>query len=186
MAVTLQSEKNWNWIGRYIAVIVVSLILGAALGSMSLFEKTFLISSKLSAAQMIRFLGYGTSLVSFWMLGQQLTAVLRKHAGRWSVLQNLVLPLVTLIVVSAMYSVLLLVLAPLLDASLNKIYNWTFILAIVSCAIWLIMAVLGQSDALTEAFIGKTETSLVCTSCGADNQADAAHCIRCGVSLSKE
>lgn len=183
MTVSLQSEKNLNWIGRYIAVIVIALILGAALGSMSLFEKTFLISNKLSAAQMIRFLGYGTSLVAFWMLGQQLTAVLRNHTGRWSALQNLLLPLVTLIAVSAMYSVLLLVLGPMLDGALHKIYNWTFILAIISCAVWLIMAVLGQSDALTEAFVGKAEQGPVCTACGAENQADAIYCKQCSAVL---
>lgn len=166
-------NTNWNWLGRYVAVIVVSLILGAALGSMPLFAKTYLISSKLSAGQVARFLGYSTALVAFWILGQQLTAVLRKQAGRWAVLHNLILPAVTLIVVSAMYSVLLLVLMPMLDATLYKIYNWTFILAIIACAIWLILAVLGQSDALTEAFIGAASSSTVCAACGADNPADA-------------
>ncbi len=114
-------NTNWNWLGRYVAVIVVSLILGAALGSMPLFAKTYLISSKLSAGQVARFLGYSTALVAFWILGQQLAAVLRKQAGRWAVLHNLILPAVTLIVVSAMYSVLLLVLVPMLDATLYKI-----------------------------------------------------------------
>lgn len=179
-------NTNWNWVGRYVAVIVVSLILGAALGGMPLFAKTYLISSKLSAGQVVRFLGYSTALVAFWVLGQQLTAVLRKQAGRWAVLHNLILPVVTLIVVSAMYSVLLLVLMPMLDATLYKIYNWTFILAIIACAIWLIMAVLGQSDALTEAFIGAPSSSTVCAACGAGNPADALHCKQCGKSLQQE
>ncbi|MDH2919559.1 MAG: zinc ribbon domain-containing protein [Sideroxydans sp.] len=176
-------ETNWNWVGRYVAVIVVSLILGAALGGMPLFAKTYLISGKLNAAQMVRFLGYSTALVAFWMLGQQLTTVLRQHSGRWAALQNLLLPLVTLIVGSAMYSVLLLVLAPLLDATLYKLYDWTFVLAIIACAIWLIMAVLGQSDALTEAFTGNAQTSQVCAACGTHNPSDSIHCKQCGKNL---
>ena len=179
-------DTNWNWVGRFVAVIVVSLILGAALGGMPLFAKTYLISGKLSAAQMVRFLGYSTALVALWILGQQLTAVLRKRAGRWAALQNLVLPLVTLIVVAAMYSVLLLVLTPLLDATLYKIYDWTFVLAIIACAVWLIMAVLGQSDALTEAFTGNTGSGLLCPLCGTNNSSDSAHCKQCGENLQRQ
>jgi serine/threonine-protein kinase len=151
-----QSGMNWNWVGRYVAVIVLALVLGAALGGMPLFAKTFLVSGKLSAAQVVRFLGYGTALVVFWILGQRLTMFLRQQGGRWTALQSLVLPIVTLIVVSALYSVILLVLGPLLGGALQKIYDWLFILAIIGCAIWLIMAVLGQADALTEALTGSS------------------------------
>lgn len=186
MTTSARSVTNWNWVGRYVAVIVVSLILGAALGGMPLFAKTYLISGKLNAAQMVRFLGYSTALVALWILGQQLTAVLRQHTGRWAALQNLVLPLVTLIVVSAMYSVLLLVLAPVLDATLYKIYDWTFVLAIIACAIWLIMAVLGQSDALTEAFTSNAKIGPICAACGTSNPSDSVHCKQCGKNLQQE
>ena len=112
-------------------------------------------SGKLNAAQVVRFLGYGTALVVFWILGQRLTMALRQQQGsRWTALQSLILPIVTLIVVSALYSVILLVIGPLLGGALQKIYDWVFILAIIACAIWLIMAVLGQADALTEALTG--------------------------------
>lgn len=183
MTNTGKLDTNWSWVGRFVAVIVVSLVLGAALGGMPLFAKTYLISGKLSAAQVVRFLGYSTALVAFWMLGQQLTTVLRKQAGRWAAMQNLILPLVTLIVVATMYSVLLLIFAPLLDATLYKIYDWTFVLAIIACAIWLIMAVLGQSDALTAAFTGNTQNDLLCPLCGTSNSADSAHCKHCGKNL---
>ena len=179
-----QSSMNWNWVGRYVAVIVLALELGAAIGAMPLFAKTFLVSGKLSAAQLVRFLGYGTALVVFWILGQRLTAVLRQQqGGRWAVLHGLVLPVVTLIVISALYSVILLVLGPLLGGALQKIYDWLFILAIIACAIWLIMAVLGQADALTEALTGsvrRVEPPVVCASCGASNEGGATRCSRCG------
>ncbi len=178
---------NWNWVGRYIAVIVLALVLGTAIGGMSLFAKTFLVSGKLSAAQVVRFLGYGTALVVFWILGQRLTMALRQQQGsRWTAVQSLILPIVTLIVVSALYSVILLVLDPLLGSTLQKIYDWMFILAIIACAIWLIMAVLGQADALTEALTGTVrgaEQPVVCASCGASIDAAATHCARCGKKL---
>lgn len=149
-----QLGMNWTWVGRYVAVIVLALVLGAAIGGMPLFAKTFLVSGKLNAAQVVRFLGYGAALVVLWILGQRLTMALRQQGGRWAALHGLILPIVTLIVVSALYSVILLVLGPLLGGALQKIYDWVFILAIIGCAIWLIMAVLGQADALTEALTG--------------------------------
>ncbi len=157
---TANAQLNWNWVGRYVAVIVLALVLGAAIGGMPLFAKTFLVSGKLNAAQLVRFLGYGTALIVFWILGQRLTMVLRQQQdSRWTVLQSLILPIVTLIVVSALYSVILLVIGSLLGGALQKIYDWLFILAIIGCAIWLIMAVLGQSDALTEALTGSSRKS---------------------------
>jgi len=193
MAENARLSMNWNWVGRYVAVIVVALVLAAAIGEMSLFGKTFLVSGKLNAAQVVRFLGYGTALIVFWIFGQRLTMILRQQQGsRWAASYNLILPIVTLIVVSALYSVILLVMRPLMDVTLQRIYDWMFILAIIACAIWLIMALLGQSDALTEALIGasrKTELpgqAIACASCGASNDAGATHCRKCGKKLPGE
>ena len=184
-----QANKDWSWIGRYVAVIVVSLILGSAIGSMELFTKTFVVSGKLSAAHLVRFLGYGAALSALWMLGQRATMALQQHGGRWSFVQHLILPVVTLIVVSSAYSVTLLIVKPLLDLSLTNIYNWVFIIAILSCAVWVIMAVLGQSAPLTEAFtsaaerFGNAGKPKSCSACGAHNDAAAKFCRQCGKAL---
>ena len=61
--------NSWNWVGRYVAVIVVTLVLAAALGSMDLFEKTSVFSGRLTASHLVRFLGYATALTAFWLLG---------------------------------------------------------------------------------------------------------------------
>jgi hypothetical protein len=64
-----------------------------------------------------------------------------------------------------------------------------FILASIACAVWLIMAVLGQADAITEALTGSVRRagtigkSVVCASCGASNEAGATQCARCGKEL---
>lgn len=146
-----QTIAGWNWIGRYIAVIVIALILAAAIGSMELFIKTSVFGGKLNAAHLVRFLGYGAALAAFWMLGQRSTIALQQRGGRWSFLQHLILPVVSLIVVSIAYSVALLILDPMMNAALHNIYNWVFIVAILACAVWVVMAVLGQSASLTSA-----------------------------------
>ncbi len=175
-------NNSWNWVGRYVAVIVVTLILGAALGGMDLFEKATLFGGKLSASHLVRFLGYATALTAFWLLGQRATIFMRQQSGRWSVLQHLILPVVSLIFAAAAYSVLLLVLKPFLDASLHNIYNWLFIAVILAAAAWLVMAVLNQSSSLTEAFTSSAGGS-TCPSCGASLGADAKFCPSCGHKL---
>lgn len=184
-----QIIAGWEWVGRYVAVIVVALALGSAIGSMDLFAKTAVVSGKLTAAHLVRFLGYGTALTALWMLGQRSTIALQQHGGRWSFLQHLILPVVTLIVVSTAYSVLLLILKPLMEAALHNIYNWVFIVAIVACAIWLVMAVLGQSASLTKAFtsaaerLGSAGKTRACAACGANNDIAAKFCQQCGNAL---
>lgn len=184
-----RAKIDWSWTGRYLAVILVALILAAAIGSMELFAKTTIISGKLNAAHLVRFLGYGTALAAFWMLGQRSTIALQQHGGRWSFLQHLILPVVTLIVVAAAYTVAMLVLKPMMDASLNNIYNWVFVIAIIACAIWVVMAVLGQSASLTGAFTSADEqpsssdSSKLCPACGASCGAAEKFCKQCGKEL---
>jgi hypothetical protein len=156
---------------------------------MELFSRTFVIEGKLSAAHLVRFLGYTTSLAALWMLGRRGTMHLQQHGGSWSFMQHLILPVVTLVVVASTNSVALLVLKPMMNQSLNNIYNWVFIVAILGCAAWVVMAVLGQTASLTEAFTsaagrmhagGKIK---VCAACATANEATAKFCKQCGKTM---
>ena len=147
-------SNNWLWAGRYVAVILLSVILAAALGNMGLFEKTTL-AGKLNAAHIVQFLGYGAALTIFWMLGLRATRTLQQQGGKALALLHLILPVVSLIVMALAYSVLLLLFKPFMGATLASIFNWTFIVLILACAGWLVMAVFNQSAPLTELLIGK-------------------------------
>ncbi len=175
-------NQAWGWSVRYVAVIIVVLILAGAIGSMDLFVKTTIFSGKLSAAHLVRFLGYATALAVFWLVGQRATIALQQQGGRWASLQHLILPVVSLVVVASAYAVVLLLLKPFLGASLLNVYNWLFILAIIAAAIWLVMAVLNQSSSLTEAFTSAAGNK-VCSACGAGNEPTAKFCKHCGGSL---
>ena len=188
MEMNEQKKRDLNLVGRYIAVIVAALILSSALGSMDLFVKTYVIQNKLNASSLVRFLGYATALGALWMLGQRATIFMQKHGGRWSFVQHLILPVVTLIVVASVNSVALLVLKPVMSYQMNNIYNWIFIIGILGCAVWVIMAVLGQSASLTEAFTAVAskqgdEGAKKCAKCGAGNEAGAKFCKQCGKEL---
>jgi hypothetical protein len=149
MAKNANMNTDWTWAVRHVAVIVVALILATAIGSMELFIKTTIFGGRLSASHLVRFMGYGAALAAFWMLGRRSTIALQQLGGRWSFLQHLILPVVSLAVVSIAYTVVLLILNPLMNAALHNIYNWVFIVAILACAVWVLMAVLGQSASLT-------------------------------------
>ena len=151
-------QQEWIWVGRYIAVIFSAAVLAAALGSMSLFASATVISQKLTAAHIVKFLGYSTGLVVFWLLGQRATAEFARQGGRWGFLSHLLLPVVSLIVAASAHGVLRLVLGQLMDASLRNVYNWTFIMLIIAAAGWLVMAIFNQSSSLTEAFISTTRS----------------------------
>jgi hypothetical protein len=181
-----QIESGWDWVGRYLAVILVSLILAAALGNMDLFIKTAI--GRLTASSIVQFLGYGAALVAFWVLGQRATMAVQQHQGKWSFMQHLILPAVSLIAVSLAYSVLLLLLKPVLNTTLQTIYNWTFIVAILACAGWLVMAVLNQSGSLTALFTERqaAKQSRRCAACGADGAADDKFCKHCGKEFAEQ
>lgn len=182
-------SENWNWVGRYVAVIVMAVILAAALGGMELFQATTVMDKKLSAAHIVRFLGYGGSLAVLWLLGQRAALAFGRQGGRWAFLQHLVLPLATLIVVASAHSVILLVLRPLMNAELRNAYNWLFIAGIIAAAAWLVMALFTQSSPLTEAFtsaaqrLGSGGKFRVCAQCGARADASAKFCGACGTKL---
>jgi hypothetical protein len=179
-----QKSAGLDWIGRYVAVILLSLVLATAIGNMDLFVKTT-IGGKLNASHIVQFLGYGAALVAFWVLGQRATMALQQYAGKWSFLQHLILPAVSLIVVSVAYSVLLLLLKPVMDAALHNIYNWVFIMGILACAGWLVMAVLNQSASLTALLTDRKSVGQgrLCASCGANCGAADKFCKQCGKEL---
>ena len=147
---------EWAWMGRYLAVIAVSLILAGALGHMELFEKTRL-GSKLSAAHIVEFLGFGAALVLAWLLAQRATIVVRAQGGKARAFVHLILPVASLIVAGLAYSVVLLLIKPFLGTTLMAVIDWTFIVLLLACAAWLVMAVLDKAAPMTDLLTGKKD-----------------------------
>ncbi len=177
------ANHDWTWLIRYGIVILIALILSSAFAGMDLFSQTWVVKGKLTAAKLVQFFGYTTALATFWIAGKQLSLALQGKSGRWSFLQYLLLPIVSLVVVSAAHSVSLLVLNPLLSGDLKTIYNWLFIIAILACAAWVVMAALGQSSALSAAFKSSEIGSKTCPHCGAQNPEQAKFCLQCAQPL---
>lgn len=178
-------HKDWGWISRYVLVIVVALVLGGIIGELPLFKQTTLGTPKLNASALVQFLGYGGALLLLWLLGRKASEQLRGQP-RTAFLSYIILPLITLIVVAAAYSVLLTILRPFLDAGPRNIYNWIFVLGITASALWLAIASFQHSDPLADLFKSDRAAPATdavtqnCTACGAGLVAGANFCQVCG------
>lgn len=141
-------KERWIWVLRYVGVIVLALVLAAALGEMELFKTTAFGKSGLTAARVVRFLGFGGALLLFWLLAARAASLLASEHGRWSVVKSILVPLATLIVIASGQAVLLLVLGPLMSSAWHTAYNWFAIAAIIASAIWLAVALFTGSASL--------------------------------------
>ena len=148
-------NERWSWMIRYAIVIAAALILAAAFGEMQLFKATRLGKTGLNAARLVQFLGYGGSLLVLWLLASRAAALMPGNDPRWNVLKSTLVPLTTLIVVSAGQAVVLLLLGPLMSKTWHEIYSWVSITAIIVSAAWLLAAVLTGSSSLAPLFGGR-------------------------------
>ena len=146
--------KNWIWIGKYVVVIIVALVLGAVIGNLGLFKGATLGTHRLTAASLVQFIAYGGALTLLWLLGLRLSRQLRAGGGSAANLATMTLALMTLIVVSSAYVVLMQFIRPFLSHELRPFIVWAFILGTIAAAIWLVWAIFTDSEALIEA-IGK-------------------------------
>jgi len=148
-------NERWSWVIRYLVVIAAALILAAAFGEMALFKTTRFGKTGLNAARLVQFLGYGGALLVLWMLARRAAELLPGEDPRWNVLKSTLVPLTTLIVISAGQAVMLLLLGPLMSRDWQQIYNWVSVIAIILSAVWLLAAVLTGSASLAPLFGGR-------------------------------
>ena len=151
------AAAEWMWVIRYLVVIALSLILAAALGHMSLFERTRL-GRHLTAGSIVEFLGYGAAMVLSWLLARRATITVRQQGGKALAAQHLILPITSLVVVALANQVLLLLIRHFVGVTAITVINWLFIILIVACAAWLVLAVFDKAAPLTEMLTGTKDS----------------------------
>jgi len=185
--------KTWNWLGQYAIAIVLSLLLGALLASLPLFQESAIADTHVRASHVVQFMGYGGALLLFWLGGRRATHQLQAKAERSAALSYIITPLITLIVLSAGYEVLLQPIGPFLGKTERNIYNWAFVVGTVSTALWLTLAWLRHSEPLLESLralgqIGhrvSPQHLVACPQCNKSWTVEAIFCARCGARLAK-
>lgn len=187
-------NSSWSWIARYILVMLVALVIAGILGGMDLF-KSAKIAKALTAAQIVKFLGYGGTLMMVVLLAQRAAEELRQGTSRLSFLADSLMPFALLIAVAAGHGVLLLVVKPFLDKELRTIYDWLFVAGCVATAVWLASSIFARSEAITQlardaSWLRRPSVNqrdpletAVCGACGAGNPPQAKFCNECGKTL---
>ena len=151
--------KKWGWLVQYGVTIALALGLGFLLSQVPLFHETNLGSAKLRASQCVRFLSYGGALFVLWRFGQRLAAELPALCPKMGFLGPVIMPLTTLIVVTASHPVCGQVLNPFLGKTGKGVYNWLFVIGIVSAALWLVLSWFMKSAPRLQAWEEETESS---------------------------
>jgi serine/threonine-protein kinase len=144
--------NKWLWMGKYLIVIVVALILGSVLGDLEPFRSATVGHSHMNAGSLVQFIAQAGALGLLWLLGYRHSAQLRINGGRTRHLSTASFALVSLVVVSSFYGVLFHFLAPFLAPDVKSYLDWAFITAIFATAAWLLWALFVHSEAFLMAF----------------------------------
>lgn len=166
-------DDNWYWIGKYLIVIVAALLLGAVLAGLEPFHSATIGNARIGAGSLVQFIAHSGALCLFWALGHRHSAQLRRRGGRSAHLASTVLALVTLVAVACAYGVLLRFISPFLAPELKPWVDWTFIVAILTAASWLLWVLFADSEAWLQA-IGRLGGAASARS-GAAHVDDRAH-----------
>ncbi len=60
--------RSWGWAVPYGIGIFLAMVLGTILGGISLFKETSLGGTRLTAADVVHVMGYGSALLGVWLL----------------------------------------------------------------------------------------------------------------------
>jgi len=144
-------KEDWFWVGKYLIVVAVALVLGAVLGVLKPFQSATIGSAGISAGSFVRFIAHSGALALLWSLGYRCSQQLRRASGQATHLATTVRALMTLIVVASAYGVLSRFITPFEAADLKPAVAWTFIVGILLAAGWLLWALFADSEAWLEA-----------------------------------
>src|SRR5215210_1277325 len=116
--------KVRQWATEYGAAIGLTVFFAMVLGQVPLFRETSV--GKLRASDLVQFLGYGGALTIAWLSARRLGDDF-PEAWKWMApFKGALLPLMTLVTTTLLYSLLLLICEPFLGKAAKTMYNWIF------------------------------------------------------------
>lgn len=145
--------KVRTWMVEYGVAVVLTVLFSIVLGHIPLFQGTSV--GKLRASDLVQFLGYGGALAIAWSGARQLANDPPEDWKWLTPFRPLVLPLTALMTAAVSYSVLLLVAGPFLGKTGKGIYNWMFIVGMVTSAAWLISTWIRKCAPLVGSMAGR-------------------------------
>ena len=126
------------WLVQYGMTVLLLILLGSTAATIPLFKDTALVGTKLTASNLVAFIGYGGSLLMMWLMGRKAVVQLVRNANGLAFLRPLGAPFNALLGVSALYKLLLTLVGPSLGKGDRLAYNWIFVSLILAATLWLI------------------------------------------------
>ncbi len=126
-----------RWLMQYGVAVALAALFAAIFGQVPLFRETTI--GEFRASNLVQFIGYGAALVTILMGARQIAS---DQSDDWTWLgpfRKMVLPASTLVVLALAYKVLLLMLGPFLGNAGKPVYNWAFVIGIVTASGWVIV-----------------------------------------------
>ena len=142
---------GWGWVGKYVIVIIVALLLGVALGNLALFKSATLGNPKLTAALLVQFITHMAALALLWTLGWRAAEQMRESGRRMSVVAMIVVAFITLVITAVGYVVLSNFITPFIAKGVKDVVNWVFIFGVLAAATWFVLALFSGAEDLIAA-----------------------------------
>ena len=146
---------SWGWIGPYLIVIILAILIGPFLATLPLFIQTVVPPLHMTAAQMVRFLADALCLLMIWLAAVRARHELLDNGKGQTFLRSILFPsacmLIILIASRAYEAHGISVLGP----PRQPLYNWLLTGGLIGSASWLTFAWVRHVDALTQALSGR-------------------------------
>ena len=148
-------STSWGWIGPYLIVIILAILVGPFLATLPLFTQTFVPPLGMNAAQAVRFVADGLCLLMIWLVAARAREELHDNGKGQTFLRSILFPsafLLIVLVASRAYDAHGI---PVLGPPKQPLYNWLITGGLIGSASWLTFAWVRHAEALTQAFAGR-------------------------------
>ena len=143
---------SWGWIGPYVIVIVLAILVGPFLASLPLFVHTVIRPVGLNASQLVLFIADGICLLMLWMGAARARQDLRDNGRGQTFVRAILFPSALLLIVLAASHAYEAHGIPVLGPPKQPLYTWLVTGGLIGAASWLTFAWVRHVDALTHAF----------------------------------
>ncbi len=184
--------SSWGKSAQYFIAIIITLIIGELVQRISLFSNTEIYKG-LTSAELVNFLTIMVVLALFFIFTKHASNALRGIGDGVSFLRRIVIPVAALIIVCVAQDSIRSILAPYLDATGKTLLIIISSLAVLSAAIWVILAGYRYSPMLFEFIVrqGQKIRSLLrgislertCPACSSHISGAVNYCPFCGNDL---
>ncbi len=130
----------WGWIGAYLLVVVMALLLGPLLANLAPVRQASFGVMGLSASQMMRLAADGIALLTVWMMAYRTSRRLSKETKGAEFLQAVLLPIATFGTVFFANKMFAVHGSALVDQIGRPRYHWLYAGMLGGAAVWLTVA----------------------------------------------